>query len=80
MSLLKDVFKVTLDVIPFGDTAPVQIQFTKCKELLMVDIKDLYNIFLTYTFIEKGVVILAMLVTMQAAISLAVNLFKKCRR
>lgn len=26
MSLLKEVFKVTLDVIPSGDTAPVQIQ------------------------------------------------------
>ena len=26
MSLLKEVFKVTLDVIPYGDTAPVQIQ------------------------------------------------------
>lgn len=46
----------------------------------MVDIKDIYDIFLTYTFIEKGVVILAILFTMQAAISLAVNLFKKCRR
>ncbi len=46
----------------------------------MIDVAKLYDVFLSYSFLEKSLIVLAVLVTIHAVALLAVGQLKKCRR